>query len=592
MLENLPAVRVAVSGQLDPVMDTRTIGIDPAGLRYRLLFEMNVDGLMLATAEGRLFDANVSACNLLQIPRDELSRGIVSVSESSRQTIEHAVGMVRRAGRFRGRLSLTRRDNKAISVEAYCTAYRAANGVDQICLAFHEVADTHAEDPLFQLDPVLESSNEAIIVMSLEGTIRTWNSGAEQLLGLLASEMKGKRIHEVVPAELHQEMEGAFKKIVQGKYARSLEMDYRRNDGLSMHLSLTLSPVNDPVGRVVGVSCIAHDVTNRKQKEKVLAQAEREYRGLFEHAQDAILIFEPDEKVILDVNERACDLYGFSRDELIGMSLESLSHDLEYEKTQIEHALTTGANRRFQARQFRHDGTLLEIDISAAVVRYRGRDAVLSINRDITEFKRLENALREMAIRDELTRLYNRREMSRMLAEEIERCKRYNRELSLLMLDIDWFKRVNDTYGHQAGDDVLQGIARLLTENTRATDYVARYGGEEMVVILPETSNENALVVAENLRLKVAEHEFTVRPDVDRQDAEALKLSVTISLGIATFGGEFATEEAILVAADRALYEAKRRGRNCGVPFSKAMLKTRQLKEATGQSSENSQQTG
>ncbi|MDQ3707242.1 MAG: diguanylate cyclase [Chloroflexota bacterium] len=581
MLENLPAVRAAVSGSLDPITDMRTIARDPAGLRYRLLFERNVDGILLAASGGRVLDANIAACNLLLIPRDELSRGIVSVPEPSRQTIEYAVRMVQRAGRFRGRLPLTRRDNKQISVEAYCTAYRTEDGMEQVCFAFHEVVGVASgEDPLFQLAPVLESANEAIIAMTLEGDILTWNSGAEQLFGLPATRMKGKRIYDVVPGELHREMQGLFKKIVHGKYARSLEMDYLRNDGQGMHLSLALSPINDEVGRVVGVSCIAHDVTNRKQKEQVLEQAEREYRGLFEHAQDAILIIEPEGEVILDVNERACDLYGFSRAELIGMSIESLSHDPDYDKTQIEQALSTGTNRRFQAKQFRRDGTLLEVDISAAVVKYRGRQAVLSINRDITEFVRLENALREMAIRDELTRLYNRREMSRLLTDEIERCRRYNREMSLLMIDIDWFKRVNDTHGHQAGDEVLQGIARLLVEKTRATDHVARYGGEEMAVILPETSPEHALVVAEHLRCQVAEHEFAVSAGTAQEGAEPLKLSVTISLGLASFSAEFNTEEAILVAADRALYEAKRRGRNCAVPFSRKMLQTKELDEA------------
>ncbi|HEX8599705.1 MAG TPA: diguanylate cyclase [Chloroflexia bacterium] len=581
MLENLPAVRAAVSGSLDPITDMRTIARDPASLRYRLLFERNVDGILLATSGGRVLDANIAACNLLQIPTDEISRGIVSVPEPSRRTIEYAARMVQRAGRFRGRLPLTRRDNKQISVEAYGTAYRAEDGMEQVCFAFHEVVGVASgEDPLFQLAPVLESANEAIIAMTLEGDILTWNSGAEQLFGLPATRMKGKRIYDVVSAELHPEMQGLFKKIVHGKYARGLEMDYLRNDGQGMHLSLALSPINDDVGRVVGVSCIAHDVTNRKQKEQVLEQAEREYRGLFEHAQDAILIFEPEGEVILEVNERACDLYGYSRAELIGMSIESLSHDPDYDKTQIEQALSTGTNRRFQAKQFRRDGTLLEVDISAAVVKYRGRQAVLSINRDITEFVRLEDTLREMAIRDELTQLYNRREMSRLLTDETERCRRYNREMSLLMLDIDWFKRVNDTYGHQVGDEVLQGIARLLMENTRATDYVARYGGEEMAVILPETSHEQALVVAEHLRSQVAEHEFTANGTTDQEGAEPLKLNVTISLGLASFSTEFNTEEAILVAADRALYEAKRRGRNCAVPFSKAMLKTRQLHEA------------
>lgn len=458
MLENLPAVHAGVPLPPDPAADSATIARDLAGLRYRLLFEMNVDGILLATTEGRVLDANVAACRLLQVPRDQLSAYAGAISELNEQSIACVVSAVTRAGRFRGKLPLTRRDNRTIPVEVYCTAYRAEDGTEQVCIAFHEVATpVESADPVFQLAPVLESSNDAIIAMTLEGVILTWNSGAEQLYGLPAHDMKGRHVNDVVPPALHGELQATFRKIVQGKYARSLEMDYLRNDGQRMHLSLAFSPVNDAVGRVVGISGIAHDVT---------------------------------------------------------------------------------------------------------------------------EFKRMEDTLRELATRDELTRLYNRREMSRILTDEIARCRRYNREMSLLMIDIDWFKRVNDTWGHQAGDEVLQGISRLLVENTRATDFVARYGGEEMVVILPETSAEQALVVAEHLRCKIAEHEFTVSTDSDARDTQSIKLNVTISIGLASFNGELSTEEAILVAADRALYAAKRKGRNCAVCFSRAMLNTRELDTA------------
>ncbi|HEY0070217.1 MAG TPA: diguanylate cyclase [Chloroflexia bacterium] len=455
MLENLPAVRAMVSGSLDPVANMSPITLDPASLRYRLLFQMNVDGILLVTADGTVLDANIAACRLLQIAKDELASGISTISQANGQTIGLALETVKRAGRFRGKLPLTRRDGRVISVDTYCTAYRAEDGTEQVCIAFHEVAASNTEEHAFQLAPVLESSNDAIIATTLDGLILTWNSGAEQLYGLAAAEMKGRHVSEVVPPELHPEMQLAFKKIQQGKYARGLEMDYHRSDGQRMHLSLAFSPVNDAVGRVIGISGIAHDVT---------------------------------------------------------------------------------------------------------------------------EFKRLEDNLRELATRDELTRLYNRREMSRIITDETERCRRYGREMSLLMIDIDWFKAVNDTYGHQAGDEVLQGIARLLTESTRVTDYVARYGGEEMVVILPETAPDKALVVAENLRCKVAEHEFTL--STGSETAQPLKLHVTISLGVSSFTGECNTEEALLVAADRALYEAKRRGRNRAVPFTPSMLQTRKLNEA------------
>lgn len=580
MLENLPVLRDVVSDSSETGANISSLAFDPTSLRYRLLFEMNVDGILLVTHEGKVLDANVAACTLLQVGKEDLAVATNLITELNRQSISLILETVKRAGRFRGKLQMVRRDTRVISVEAYCTSYRAENGQEQTCVTFHEVADTSSSDEVvFQLAPVLESSNEAIMAMNLEGVILTWNSGAEQLFGIPAAEMKGRYFKDVTPGWLHDDIQSAFKKILRGQYASPLEMDYERSDGQNMNLTLSFSPINDAVGRVVGMSGMAHDVTNRKQKEQVLEQAEREYRGLFEHAQDAIVIFDPDGELILDVNERACELYGYSRDELVGMSLEDLTHDVLHGKSQIELTLNTGASQRFQTLQYRRDGTLVNLDISAAVVSYQGRRAILSINRDITEFKRLEDALRELSIRDELTKLYNRREMSRIVTEEIERCKRYERPMSLVLVDIDWFKNVNDSYGHQAGDEILQDIARVLTENTRATDYVARYGGEEMVVILPETSIENAIVVAENLRHRIAEHPFTISIGSDPRNTRPLEINITISLGISGYTSDINTEESILIAADRALYEAKRRGRNCSVLFSMNMLNTRQLEQ-------------
>ncbi len=163
-------------------------------------------------------------------------------------------------------------------------------------------------------------------------------------------------------------------------------------------------------------------------------------------------------------------------------------------------------------------------------------------------------ALEDLSIHDGLTGLYNYREFHRRLTEEAERSRRYNRPFSLLMLDIDDFKSVNDTCGHLAGDEALRTFAALVRREVRPVDQVARYGGEEFAIILPETTGPGALAVGERMRDIIATQLIPVGP--------AKTVSLTVSIGVSTFPEEAESEEKLIGAADRALYKAKQTGRN------------------------------
>ena len=165
-----------------------------------------------------------------------------------------------------------------------------------------------------------------------------------------------------------------------------------------------------------------------------------------------------------------------------------------------------------------------------------------------------QRSLRELSVRDQLTGLFNHREFYRLLGEELARSRRYSHPLALLMLDIDYFKRVNDTYGHPAGDQALRRLPELIRSQLRVNDLPCRYGGEEFGLILPETGPEQALEVAERIRATVA------REPIDLPDGGRLRISVSIGVAGAPRNG--VDEERLVAAADLALYEAKRTGRN------------------------------
>ena len=171
----------------------------------------------------------------------------------------------------------------------------------------------------------------------------------------------------------------------------------------------------------------------------------------------------------------------------------------------------------------------------------------------LKEKERLQEELAHMAMYDALTDILSRRALLEQVEVERQRTKRYNRDLSLLMIDIDLFKKVNDTYGHLAGDVVLKEVAQTLKKQTRRSDYVGRYGGEEFLIILPETSLNKALILAEKLCKRVAELTITT-------DDHILK-GITVSIGTAAYENDPSVDE-FIGRSDKWMYKAKANGRN------------------------------
>ena len=162
--------------------------------------------------------------------------------------------------------------------------------------------------------------------------------------------------------------------------------------------------------------------------------------------------------------------------------------------------------------------------------------------------------MQQMAITDSLTGLYNRRYFYMVLDNEIERTKRYQYPLSLIMMDIDHFKLVNDEFGHLAGDEVLESVAQICKNPLRQSDTIFRYGGEEFMILLPGTNQEEAMHVAERIRSTIAETRFKVNKG---------EVRITTSMGVSEYSEEHPTANEFIESADRTMYAAKAAGRNC-----------------------------
>jgi diguanylate cyclase (GGDEF)-like protein len=185
------------------------------------------------------------------------------------------------------------------------------------------------------------------------------------------------------------------------------------------------------------------------------------------------------------------------------------------------------------------------------LARIRAGKRIVDLQKELVETNR---RLELLSVTDGLTKLHNHRYFQDELARAFEESQRYARPLSLAMIDIDFFKKVNDTYGHAVGDDVLKCAARLFAESVRSTDLVARYGGEEFAVMMPETSLDDGCVFAEKIRSLI---------EATALDTQAGPVPATVSIGVASVPhSRIHTAKELIVAADKALYRAKRAGRN------------------------------
>ena len=260
-------------------------------------------------------------------------------------------------------------------------------------------------------------------------------------------------------------------------------------------------------------------------------------------ALDGIIVTDRAHRVVL-VNPSAERLLGKSHEQIMAGGWEQILDDPEYMKALVE-------------RQGRDLPDLLVYNKRAMKIHtatlFDERKLPIGSSfmlRDVTEEKMLEDKLRLLATVDSLTQLYNRRFLDDSLVKEVQRSQRYNHFLGFILFDVDFFKKFNDTYGHDQGDRVLQAIGREMKEHFRKVDFPCRFGGEEFCVILPDTDPRGTYIVAERFRRRI-----------ERMLVDGLK--VTISIGIVILPACEVTKPAELIKkADESLYDAKRRGRN------------------------------
>jgi PAS domain S-box-containing protein len=241
---------------------------------------------------------------------------------------------------------------------------------------------------------LFENAPVGIAMLDEHGRILHMNKALETLFQWSLADIRGQSLNEVIVPEWLAEEASAMSLMTLKGQAVQQESVRRRKDGSLVAVEIYGVPIlaNE---KKVGVYAMYVDISERKRAEEALRKSERDYRNLFESANDAILILEPESERILEANNKACEVYGFSREDLLGLSLKKLSQNVARGEQQICQLLREGSCRNFETVQYKQDGTPIELLINSAVIEYGGRTAILSINRDITERKRAEEELQK-----------------------------------------------------------------------------------------------------------------------------------------------------------------------------------------------------
>ena len=259
-------------------------------------------------------------------------------------------------------------------------------------------------------------------------------------------------------------------------------------------------------------------------------------------------------KHFIEVNDMALRKLGYSKNEFLKLSHLNIINATNEDILNMMKLLFEKGTMTYTTEIKTKDGRIIPFEVTSRIYKNKNQYPIgVCIARDITDRVELEKELKRLSEVDPLTGAYNRNKYKEIIGKEIDRAKRYKYPLSVIMIDVDFFKAINDKYGHVTGDEVLKDIVSLITGNIRSGDYLIRWGGEEFLVIAPYASLNNAYLLSEKLRIQAELHYFSYKG-----------IQITLSSGIAELM-ENENETSFIKRADNALYKAKNSGRNKSV---------------------------
>lgn len=401
------------------------------------------------------------------------------------------------------------------------------------------------EEVLLLQAQIFDAVQDSILVYDFDGKFIYLNENAWKTRGYSKEEMLGMNINDIDIDCNPDKRQSIINQMHEAGYMKARVEHLCKNGN---HLPVEMYAKHITLNEKSYILSSVRDIS-----EQLIANEEIEkFSKLIEQIDDSVMMTDR-MGTITYVNQAFCDHTGFSREEALGNNpkmLKSGKHDIDFYKALWKIILhgdvfrMTVINRKKNGDLFYENKTITPLKDE-----HENITGFISSGKDVTKETLLHQEMEKIATIDNLTGIYNRHKLEELFALEVKRSRRFSQPLSLILIDIDHFKSVNDTYGHDIGDEVLKFLTKIVKKNIREIDIFTRWGGEEFLVVSPNTDLVNIQFLAEKLRIAVSDAVF---PDVTH---------ITISQGISTFG-ENDTFPELFKRADMGLYWAKEHGRN------------------------------
>jgi diguanylate cyclase (GGDEF)-like protein/PAS domain S-box-containing protein len=412
----------------------------------------------------------------------------------------------------------------------------------------------------FSADVLLDALIESIICIDLAGRIIFWSKGAERIYGYTAEEAIGRQYAMLFPGGTAEESETLREQgpAILAEPRRVFEGWRVTKSGRRVYVRVAASPVFDEAGQHVGFVGHAIDITAQKLAEEALQTSLNRTEALLDAQSRAdIGLFVIEEGRVVFANDALCRLFGYTLEEVQALpSFLELAHPIDRERVAQNHM------RRLKGEHFpnRYDISIItkagerrDVEITAAPTSTNGQPGVLVVTVDISERKRVEAHVQYLALHDALTGLANRVLFFDRLNGAIAAAHRKGSAFALLYLDLDDFKPINDSFGHEAGDLALRSVAERLRDCVRESDTVARLGGDEFILLVNDTVEEAAAVTVAEKAIAALKRPLPI---------DGCPHTIGASIGIALYPRHGQDADSLLRRADAAMYDAKRMGKN------------------------------
>lgn len=404
---------------------------------------------------------------------------------------------------------------------------------------------------------LFDRATEGILILTPSGKLIAVNAAFAQMHGYSIAEMQAMRLQDLDTPEGQQLIAERMRRVLSGE-SLAFEVEHYHKDRHVFPIEVSASLVvsqGEPL-----IQAFHRDISERKLAHAALLQSEERYRTAFQTSPDAISINRLADGLFLEVNDGFLRLTGWSPSEVIGKTSKELNlwHKPQDRERMVQALMQKHICENLETEFVAKDGRVIAALMSTHIIKFGGLPCLLAVSRDITERKESEQIIQSLAYSDTLTGLPNRRLLLDRLQQALVTSARRQRRGALMLVDLDDFKIINDTIGHHQGDRLLEQVARRLTSCVREGDTVARFGGDEFVVILEDLS-PNALdaaaqaeAVAEKIR-STLNQPYELAPATHHNSA---------SIGITLFGEQAESIDEPLKRADLAMYQAKLAGRN------------------------------